>query len=771
MAPTHRQRTLTSKHTTDETAGSGGEEGEVVVEATGGSAASGTDSGPASTPAGGREGTERFRSIAQLNMLHSLAATLNTMEHVEQIGTAITDELRTIIEYHNCRVYLLQANGTTLLPIAFRGELFNEYEQETLEELVTELGEGMTGWVAQHRTSLLTPNAQEVEFAVQIEGTDDIIESMLLVPMLIGERTIGVIVLSSLGYGKFDVEDQRLLEVLAPHAAVAFQNASVLGQEREAARTSAALLALSQVLTSKHDVGDIFQEAIETIPSLIACATVGAYIRDIESGNFRLARMVAVDAASVRPRAEIGEVPSELADAMLQSDTEPFAMGVEIIQQIPEDLWMVKEAVPVLVVPLRWEPDGFGAIVVPSQAPERGFEDRDMRLGRGIADITSLALGNARRLSELERFHELVESLHAVFWEADATRTFTFLGGRVDDLLGPAADGWTVDGRRWGEHIAAADRDAALAAVEEASAAGQDPSVEYRVVTPAGDTIWIRDVVHVMRGAQGARQLRGLMVDVTERKRAEQALRTSERKYSEAFRREREAAQRLRALDEMKNTFLEAVSHDLRTPLTSILGSALTLEQTRFELPQEESLDLVHRVATNARKLERLLTDLLDLDRLQRGIVSPQRRPTEISALIGRTVEELEDRAGHTIEIDVDDVTVSIDAAKVERIVENLLSNAIRHTPEGTRVWIRASAKDGGMMLIVEDEGPGVPSDLREAVFEPFRQAPGSSSEHSPGVGVGLSLVRRFSELHGGRAWLEERPGGGASFHVFLPGG
>jgi PAS domain S-box-containing protein len=715
--------------------------------------------------------TEGFRSVAQLNMLHSLAATLNTMSSVEEVGAAITGELRTIVDYHNCRVYLLQPDGRTLLPVAFRGEIFHEYEGETLEELVTEMGEGMTGWVAEHRTSLLTPNAQEVEFAVQIEGTDDIVESMLLVPMLIGERVIGVIVLSSLGYAKFDVEDQRLLEVLAPHAAVAFQNATVLGQEREAARTSAALLQLSQVLTRKHVVGDIFQEALETIPSLVACAAVGAYIRDAETGNFRLARMVAVDESKVRPRSEIGEVPSELAVALLQSETEPFAIGVDLINKVPRDLWMVNLALPTLIVPLHWEPDGFGSIVIISNDPAGGFQDRDIRLGRGIADITSLALGNARRLSELERFHELVESLQAVFWEADADATFTFLGGRVEDLLGPSATTWTEQGRRWGDHIAAADREAALEAVGEATDPGEDRSVEYRVIRPQGTTVWIRDVVHVVRGPQGARQLRGLMVDVTERKRADQALRKSERKYSEAFRREREAAQRLRALDDMKNTFLEAVSHDLRTPLTSILGSALTLEQTRFELPPEEAQDLVRRVATNARKLERLLTDLLDLDRLQRGIVSPQRRPTQISDLVRRTVDELEDPAGHSIDLDVEDVTVSIDAAKVERIVENLLSNAIRHTPKGTRIWISASGKDGGMMLVVRDEGPGVPPDLREAVFEPFRQAPGSSSEHSPGVGVGLSLVRRFSELHGGRAWLEESTGGGASFHVFLPGG
>jgi two-component system sensor histidine kinase KdpD len=244
----------------------------------------------------------------------------------------------------------------------------------------------------------------------------------------------------------------------------------------------------------------------------------------------------------------------------------------------------------------------------------------------------------------------------------------------------------------------------------------------------------------------------------------------SERKYSEAFRREREAAQRLRTLDEMKNTFLEAVSHDLRTPLTSILGSALTLEQSQLQLPSEDALDLVRRIATNARKLERLLGDLLDLDRLQRGIVSPQRRPTDLAELVRRGVEETENLTGRPIEADAESVTVSVDAAKVERILENLLSNALRHTPAEARVWVRARAQDGGVSIVVEDEGPGVPDDHKLAVFEAFRQAPGSSSGHSPGVGIGLSLVKRFAELHGGRAWVTDRDAGGAAFHVFLPG-
>jgi PAS domain S-box-containing protein len=346
---------------------------------------------------------------------------------------------------------------------------------------------------------------------------------------------------------------------------------------------------------------------------------------------------------------------------------------------------------------------------------------------------------------------------------------FTFLGGRVNEMLGPEASRWPDQGVTWGEHVADADRAAAMAACREAIARGADRSFDYRVVGPDGRIVWMRDVVHFVRGSQGPRELRGLMVDITERKRAEQALRSSEQKYSEAFRREREATQRLRNLDEMKNTFLEAVSHDLRTPLTSILGSALTLEGRGADLASADALDLVGRIAANARKLERLLADLLDLDRLQRGIVTPQRRPTDLTALVARAVEEIDDPMGHVISTDVTPGVFSLDAAKVERIVENLISNAVRHTPAGTEIWVRAEPVDGGLSMVVEDAGPGLPDDLHDAVFEPFRQAPGSSSEHSPGVGIGLSLVRRFAELHGGRAWLQAREGGGSSFHVFLP--
>ena len=632
------------------------------------------------------------------------------------------------------------------------------------------MGEGITGWVAATQQSLLTPDAREVDFSVVIPGTDDILESMLAVPMLAGSESIGAIVLSSLGYGKFDEEDRRLLEVLASHAAVAIGNAKLFQAEREAAETSAALLRLSQALTGLHTIDDILGEAMETIPNLVPSGTVSAYVREEETGAFRLHGTRSIGPASP-DLSGASLVAPEVAQQFLQSISEPFVMPREVVAQVPAEYQLPNEPSEVLVAPLRWEPDGFGALVLLAPDAVTSFREQDVRLARGIADITSLALGNASRLSELERFHELVESLDAVFWEARAdTLEFTFLSSRASDLFGANGEVWVDEDRTWGEQIMDEDREAAVEACISVCELGNDATAEYRVRKPDGGIAWIRDLVHAVRDGSGAVQgVRGLMVDITERKRAEQALRKSERKYSEAFRREREAAQRLRALDEMKNTFLEAVSHDLRTPLTSILGSALTLEQSGLQMPHEDALDLVVRIAANARKLERLLSDLLDLDRLQRGIITPQRRSTDLDALVRHCVAETEHEASREITVEVDHVTVEVDAAKVERIVENLLSNAIRHTPATAPVWIRAHEQDGGVLLVVEDAGPGVDEDLREAVFEPFRQLPGSISMHSPGVGVGLTLVRRFAELHGGRAWVEPREGGGASFRVFLP--
>jgi signal transduction histidine kinase len=224
----------------------------------------------------------------------------------------------------------------------------------------------------------------------------------------------------------------------------------------------------------------------------------------------------------------------------------------------------------------------------------------------------------------------------------------------------------------------------------------------------------------------------------------------------------------LRAQNDMKNTLLRAVSHDLKGPLAGILGAMQTIRRAQqLRLTDIEMNDLYGVIEQAGTKAARLVDDLLDLDRLRRGQLQPEREPTDLGALADRLANELPSLSGHPVRIDSErGLLVDVDNAKVERIVENLLNNAARHTPAGTPIQVVVEEEDRGVVVVVEDEGPGVPDDVKDEIFEPFRQGEGARG----GVGIGLSLVKRFAELHGGSARVEDRSGGGARFVVTLPG-
>ena len=229
---------------------------------------------------------------------------------------------------------------------------------------------------------------------------------------------------------------------------------------------------------------------------------------------------------------------------------------------------------------------------------------------------------------------------------------------------------------------------------------------------------------------------------------------------------EKDTVAKLQQINEMKDTILSAVSHELRTPLTVLKSGSETLRHYGEQLSPELRSDLLERVGRNADRLESLLGSLLDLDRLTRGTIEPQSQPTPLEPLVLRVLEVMP--STRRINVDIPDVTVHADPSQLERIVENLAFNALRHTPESANIAIRAELLGDRVVLRVDDSGRGVPEDLREAVFEPFVQGEALHPE-SPGTGVGLALVRRFTDLNGGRAWVEESESGGASFRVELP--
>jgi PAS domain S-box-containing protein len=387
------------------------------------------------------------------------------------------------------------------------------------------------------------------------------------------------------------------------------------------------------------------------------------------------------------------------------------------------------------------------------------------RWSQGIwLDVTERKLAELALEEAEQRYRAIVEHVPAAIYldKADASMQSVYVSPQIEAITGVSPERWISEPELWLELIDPEDRPHIEATYRRAAEARAPWSAEYRMRTADGRTIWIHDETTFLLDAAGTpTYMQGVIFDITERKLAEQALRESEQ-------REREAAERLRSLDEMKNTFLAAVSHELRSPLTSILGLSLTLERAP-DLDAGDRTDLLSRLATNARKLDRLLKDLLDIDRLNRGIVEPQLRMTDVGALARRTVESLDVLGGREVQVRTDAVMIAVDPPKIERIVENLLVNAARHTGPDRRIWLEVAPANAGVLIRVADDGPGVPTEVRDEIFEPFRQGP-SPSAHSPGTGVGLSLVARFAELHGGRAWVDDREGGGASFCVYIPG-
>ncbi len=297
--------------------------------------------------------------------------------------------------------------------------------------------------------------------------------------------------------------------------------------------------------------------------------------------------------------------------------------------------------------------------------------------------------------------------------------------------------------------------------IEIALSRGEDhalPDFEFRVVLPSGEERCLFGRGRMIFSGENPIRLVGTVQDITERKRAEKRL-------QEAYDRELDATERLREVDEMKTVFMAAVSHELRTPLMAILGFARTLERALPSLSSEDAQEMVGRISANSEKLKKMLADLLDVDRLSRGTLEPNRLPTNLPNLARKVLDGL-DLQGRTVEVDVPSLIASVDGVQVERILENLLVNAVKHTPAGTSIGLKIFSQDGGIVIAVSDDGPGVSDGLKDVIFEPFRQGDGP---HPSGTGIGLSLVSKFAQLHGGKAWVQDRPGGGACFNVLLP--
>jgi len=237
------------------------------------------------------------------------------------------------------------------------------------------------------------------------------------------------------------------------------------------------------------------------------------------------------------------------------------------------------------------------------------------------------------------------------------------------------------------------------------------------------------------------------------------------------FEQERRTVERLGELDRMKNDFVSTVSHELRTPLTVIGGIAHTLDQRWDMLTEAQRRQLIERASSNARSLDEIISKLLDFSRMEVGKLEIVPVAVDLGAFVDGLVVRLGSVfAQHPVSVIVDDdVIVRADPALLERVVENLLVNAVRHTPPGTRVEVRAATTPTAAVVHIRDDGPGIPPEEVEHLGERFFRGGDPNTRRTRGLGLGLALVREILVLHGSALDVSSEPGRGSSFSFRLP--
>jgi len=386
---------------------------------------------------------------------------------------------------------------------------------------------------------------------------------------------------------------------------------------------------------------------------------------------------------------------------------------------------------------------------------------RDAALVGAITfDITAAERAAAALRESEEKYRLLTETLRDGVYSADPqTNRALFVNPALETLTGyPVAD-WLSGRTLWREILHPEDRSRVLGHFERAASSGEGGEVDYRIVRRDGAVRWVSDRYAFERDTAGAvSALVGTLSDITERVLA---------------------MHRIAESDRAKSAFLAAMSHELKTPLTSILGFSSELLRRAQSLSGEELRDL-EAIRSSGEALLAMVEDLLDLARIEGGGISLQLEPTDPGLLVDTCVAARREEArrkgiGLEREVPAGLGEARVDPRRFRQMLDQLLGNAIKFTPAGGQVTCRARRVAHGdhgydwLEVSVSDTGPGIAPEDQAKLFRPFVQVDRALSRRHGGAGLGLAIVRRLAALHGGRTGVRSEPGKGSTFFIHVP--
>ena len=567
--------------------------------------------------------------------------------------------------------------------------------------------------------------------------------SAIAVALVAQDRVFGAITFAWSESGRrYEESDTVLAEELGRRAAVAIDNARLFRSELEAQRRIAFLVEASDVLASSLDYDETLTALARlAVPRLgdwcvIYILKPGGIIEraavEHAGGRQEFIRSV-LEAHPIIPNARVG-VPAVIRTGRseLKAEASPISTASDVDK--PEELANALGEIAVhstMCVPLIARRRTIGAILFVSAESRRVFGEADLRLAEELAARAAVAVDNSRLFNEAEQRAEAAEALDSI-----ADGVFLVDAGGMVRIWNAGAE--TITG------IAAADiRGRPASTVFE----GWDEIAAVEGATPrtVPATIQGRELWLSISGVPSSDGTAYAFRDVTAD----------------------------RQLDRLKSDFVATVSHELRTPLAAVYGAALTLAERDFTGREDLRRALVTTIAEQAARLSAIVDDILFVGRLESGGLRLEPAAVDAVAVAHAAVEAAQLRAGESADVELRaataSTTIETDAGRLRQVLDNLLDNAIKYSPNDVAIELRVDSDDRWMRFAVADRGVGIPAGELTRIFEKFYRLDPHQTRGVNGTGLGLYVCRELVERMDGRISVSSVPGRGSTFLVELP--
>ena len=621
----------------------------------------------------------------------------------------------------------------------------SQLHEQTTQQLRITYERGLAGWVIRNRQAVLVPDTSQDER--WLRRPDDDAErtgpkSAVSAPILARDQLVGVMTLVHPAPGFFTQDHLALVRAITDQAGIAVLNARLYAESQRQARAMTALAESAVTITASLKTDDVLQQILEQTSHALQVEVVSLALIDPQSQElvFRAAsgeKGPHVVGIRLAPGEGIGGWVAREGIGVIVPDV---SEDPRFLPTVDKMLNFVTRAIACAPIRSRGEVIG----ILQAINPKSGVFDPDaLQVLTGIGGLAGTAIRHAQLFERLEaahqRYRELFEdSIYPILitnWEGcilEANRQVALITGMNRESLRNTMIGrfQIVDQDELGERF-------------EKLASGETISYEICLKAEGGREVPIQVYVRNVF-IDGISNLQWILRDVTERKN----------------------------LDNLRNDLISMIYHDLRSPLSNIVSS---LDVLQALIPQDSDpaveplLDIAIRAT---ERIERLTNSLLDIRRLEAGQSIINRQLVSPSAITHESVENvlpIMDNKNQEISLLIPENLpgVWVDADMIGRVLTNLLENAVKHTPTGSSIYLGARLEDDKVLMWVQDNGPGIPPEERERIFDKFSRLHGRGGPK--GLGLGLAFCRLAVEAHGGQIWVEDGPECGASFKFTLP--